>query len=156
MFEYHVDFEPPMESFGARKLILKFHETEGKLSATRNFDGAKLYLPLRLPEKVQYTDFTCCVELDTSMNSCLQKTILTSQNPYNENEAVVTTIKFVKENRMGDCVHFYNILFRRIMEKLGLLEMNRHFFDYRTSHKLPVHRFSGETLWLIKCRGCTL
>ena len=66
--------------------------------------------------------------------------IAENQSPYNPNEPVVTSIKFVKENKMGESIHFYNILFRRIMEKLGLLEINRHFFDYRTSHQLPSHR----------------
>jgi hypothetical protein len=55
LFEYHVFFDPHVESKRLRYAILRnSHEEIGK---TMNFDGAKLYLPVKLEELVCFERF---------------------------------------------------------------------------------------------------
>jgi len=70
----------------------------------------------------------------------LQITELCSTHPTMPSKEVTIAIKFVKRSTISDCVHFYNVLFRRIMDTLGLLEMKRNFYDLRAIHELPQHR----------------
>uniref|UniRef100_A0A8D3EBF6 Piwi like RNA-mediated silencing 1 n=1 Tax=Scophthalmus maximus TaxID=52904 RepID=A0A8D3EBF6_SCOMX len=46
LYQYHVDFNPPMESRRLRSALLFHHEET--LGAARSFDGAMLFLPQRL------------------------------------------------------------------------------------------------------------
>lgn len=50
LYQYHVDFNPPMESRRLRSALLFHHEET--LGAARSFDGAMLFLPQRLHNKV--------------------------------------------------------------------------------------------------------
>jgi aubergine-like protein len=50
MYEYHVDFEPPIEARRLKRQVLK--RSDVHIGSVINFDGAKLYLPIRLAEKV--------------------------------------------------------------------------------------------------------
>lgn len=50
-FEYHVDFDPPVESFHYKKKILN-NALQNEVGRAKTFDGAKLYLPILLPDKV--------------------------------------------------------------------------------------------------------
>lgn len=50
LYQYHVDFKPPMESRRLRSALL-FHHEEA-LGSARSFDGALLFLPHRLHSKV--------------------------------------------------------------------------------------------------------
>ena len=53
--QYHVDFDPPFENCKATRIMLKDHI--GVLGSVRNFDGAKLFLPFRLQDKVLFPGF---------------------------------------------------------------------------------------------------
>lgn len=50
LYQYHVDFNPPMESRRLRSALLFQHEET--LGSSRTFDGAILFLPRRLHNKV--------------------------------------------------------------------------------------------------------
>lgn len=50
LYQYHVDYKPPMESRRLRSALLFQHEEA--LGSVRSFDGAVLFLPCRLPNKV--------------------------------------------------------------------------------------------------------
>lgn len=50
LFEYHVDFDPELESIKFKKHLLREHGEI--LGSIRMFDGAKLYLPFALPSNV--------------------------------------------------------------------------------------------------------
>lgn len=49
LYQYHVDFQPPIESRRLRTALLFQHEV---LGIARTFDGAILFLPQRLQDKV--------------------------------------------------------------------------------------------------------
>ena len=50
LYQYHVDFNPPIDSRKMRMALLMSHEN--LLGRTKAFDGMILYLPKRLQEKV--------------------------------------------------------------------------------------------------------
>lgn len=50
LYQYHVDYQPPMESRRLRSALL-FHHDE-LLGSARSFDGAILFLPHKLLNKV--------------------------------------------------------------------------------------------------------
>lgn len=50
LYQYHVDYNPPMESRRLRSALLFQHEEV--LGSARSFDGALLFLPNRLHSKV--------------------------------------------------------------------------------------------------------
>lgn len=50
LYQYHVDYKPPMESRRLRSALLFQHEEA--LGSARSFDGALLFLPHRLHSKV--------------------------------------------------------------------------------------------------------
>lgn len=49
LYQYHVDYQPPIESRRLRTALLFQHEV---LGIARTFDGALLFLPHKLPDKV--------------------------------------------------------------------------------------------------------
>ena len=51
LYQYHVDYQPPMESRRLRSALL-YHHSE-LLGSARSFDGAILFLPHKLPNKVR-------------------------------------------------------------------------------------------------------
>lgn len=116
LYEYHVDFLPDVESRKVKGMLIKTLSAE--LGQARSFDGAKLYLAKKLANAVSR---------------------FPALHPYNQ-ETVTVQIKYVKENSLKDCIHFYNVLLRKIMYKLGMIEMKRNFYDYRAVHQLPAHK----------------
>lgn len=121
VWEYHVDFpnNPALSSRRLRWGILR--RLDHVLGPTLNFDGgSKLFLPFPLPDSGGLT-------------------VLTTQHPVIA-EDILVEIKFVKKNTLEDSVHFYNILLRQVMEKLGLVEMQRHFYDYEKVFHVPEHK----------------
>ena len=51
LYQYHVDYQPPMESRRLRSALLYNHSE--LLGSARCFDGAVLFLPHKLPDKVR-------------------------------------------------------------------------------------------------------
>ncbi|ODN06661.1 Protein argonaute-3 [Orchesella cincta] len=117
VFEYHVDFKPEVENFRYKKQLIS--SLTADLGPARTFDGAKLYLATKLPNKI--TNF--CVPY-----------------PHQPDQKVEIIIKYVKTNNLTECVHLYNVLFRRIMEHLGLVEMKRHFYNHKAVFDIPQHK----------------
>lgn len=62
LYQYHVDYQPAIESRRLRTALLFQHEV---LGIARTFDGALLFLPHRLPDKVIWLQFYClwCVHV---------------------------------------------------------------------------------------------
>ena len=89
IYQYHVEFEPPVESKPLRKKLIRDHE--GTLGRVRAFDGMMLYLPKLLGK-------------ETLLMSKLQ-----------EGSDVKISIKFTTELQPGSpqCLQHFNILFRR-------------------------------------------
>ncbi|KAL1122035.1 hypothetical protein AAG570_003441 [Ranatra chinensis] len=116
VFEYEVTYEPPIESRSICFSLLNEHKDT--IGATKTFDGRTLYLPFKLPQP---------------------NTHLQSKLP-NDQSSVLITLKFIKRKQLGETIHLFNVLFRRIMNILGLALMGRHFFDPNSAMPVPAHK----------------
>ncbi|XP_050528911.1 piwi-like protein Ago3 [Daktulosphaira vitifoliae] len=101
IYEYRVDYDPPVDARQARFALLNQHRD---LFPVKTFDGTALYIPSQLPQ-----DETILIsKLDTE---------------------VKLTIKFKRKTSLRDCIHFYNVFLRQIMKVLGLVEFGRSVYD---------------------------
>lgn len=116
MFEYFVRYTPEVDAMRMKYELLNEHRDV--IGETRTFDGSTLYLPEKLP---------------------LEETNLQSTNKL-DGSVVNITIKFLRKRELGECVHFYNILFRRIMNFLNLIRFNRSHFNPVRAIAIPQHR----------------
>ncbi|CAG0893792.1 unnamed protein product [Darwinula stevensoni] len=118
VFEYTVAFNPPIDSRDLRFRMLA--QKVDVIGPVRNFDGVKLYLPIRLPQK---------------------ETLCTVTHPV-DGTPVNMTISFLYQKRLGDreCIHLLNVQFRRIMNCLGMLQINRNHYDPRGSQHVRQHK----------------
>ncbi|XP_064458074.1 piwi-like protein 1 [Ornithodoros turicata] len=118
VYEYHVDFNPPMDSKNVRFQLIRSDPVVEAIGRTKVFDGAKLYLPVKLPNKV------------TSIGSQLRS----------DGSAVMVHIKFVKKTPPSQCVHLYNVLFKKVLLCLQLTQIGRNYFDHKGRIPIPQHR----------------
>jgi len=118
MYEYEVRFEPQIDSRDERfKLIGQMKETFGP---TKTFDGVCLYLPHMLPDNPAH---------------------LQAEHPLDSTKVKLTvTLKHVKKLNDSKSIQFYNTLFRRIMNTLKMVQMNKNFYDPRAGHMVPQHK----------------
>ncbi|CAL8078422.1 unnamed protein product [Orchesella dallaii] len=101
--EYHVAYSEPLESVSLRKKSL--WQFEDKLGQSRFFDGTTLFLPFILDEDV---------------------TVLHGMHPVESTELTVY-ITFVKAK--ANILPFFEVLLRRIMVHLELVEIGNEFYD---------------------------
>lgn len=118
VFEYHTDFVPVIDSKRARCQLLCSDPVMERIGRTRVFDGAKLYLPHHLPDMV----------------TTIQTVLPTDGTP------VTVHIKFVKITPPSQCIHLYNVLFKKVMHCLQLTQIGRNYFDRRGAVVVPQHR----------------
>ncbi|KAK9506113.1 hypothetical protein O3M35_008106 [Rhynocoris fuscipes] len=118
VFMYDVKFSPEVDALNVRFHLMR--NVTDIIGDTKSFDGAILYLPFLLPDKVT----TCNLRLPT------------------DDSKVTMKITFVKKLRMGDqtTLHLYNVLFRRIMNILGFALHGRHFFDPMSAMPITAHK----------------
>ena len=118
MYEYEVRFQPAVDSRDERfKILGQLREVFGP---TKTFDGVCLYLPNLLKDNPSYRNATHPVE--------------------NTEVTVTVTLKHVKKLNDSKSIQFYNTLFRRIMNTLKMVEMNKNFYDPRAGHMVPQHK----------------
>lgn len=116
VYQYHVHFSPSIDSKNMRfKLVNNVRDVIG---FTKAFDGFILYLPHRLPE---------------------QETVLHSKRP-TDGVDVTITIRLTKVITPEQCVALYNIIFRRIMNILEMVQVGRYYYNPRTPSTVPQHR----------------
>lgn len=101
IYEYHVSFEPTVDSRNMKFKLMKDPKVVEVIGTTKTFDGSKLYLPLRL---------------DTSP-------VVISVNMPTDNSLVHITIKLIKKSTSADCLHLYNLLFRQVMRILKMTQV---------------------------------
>ncbi|KAK8785888.1 hypothetical protein V5799_007751, partial [Amblyomma americanum] len=118
VFEYITDFVPVIDSKRARCKLLSSDSVLELIGRTRVFDGAKLYLPHRLRDMV------------TSVQTVLPT----------DGTSVTVHIKFVKITPPSQCMHLYNVLFKKITHCLQLTQIGRNYFDRRGAIVVPQHR----------------
>ena len=107
MWEYEVRFAPPIDSKDERHKLLNQHRE--LFGAGKVFDGSCLSLPERLQQ--DRTDLEAVHSTDGS--------------------TVMLTITLKHQKKMADrsCTQFYNVLFRRIMNTLKMVQMNKNYYD---------------------------
>lgn len=114
VFEYCVQFNPEVDAKSIRNRLLSEHV--GKI---RMFDGGScLYIPKKLP---------------------LPRTEITCKHPIDNSEIIMTLI-FIKHKRLGECIHLFNILFKKIMHALLYSRVGRNYFDPHHTRLIPQHK----------------
>nr|AGL54162.1 PIWI-like protein 1 [Ambystoma mexicanum] len=120
LYQYHIDYNPEMESRRLRiALLFQHEELIGKVHA---FDGTMLFLVKRL-EKV---------------------TEVFSQTRNGENVKITITLTNELPPTSPTCLQFYNIIFRRLLKILNLQQIGRNYYNPNDPINVPNHRL---TIW---------
>uniref|UniRef100_A0AAQ5ZYV7 Piwi-like protein 1 n=1 Tax=Amphiprion ocellaris TaxID=80972 RepID=A0AAQ5ZYV7_AMPOC len=129
LYQYHVDFKPQMESRRLRSALLFQHETT--IGSARTYDGAVLFLPHRLHNKVliHLTDISGFPLFMTRNGENVQITVTLT------NELPPTS---------PVCIQFYNIMFRRILRILNMQQIGRNYYNPSDPLNIPQHKL---TIW---------
>lgn len=121
LYQYHVTYDPPIDSKRLRSALI--YSKEDLIGKTRSFDGMVLYLPNRLKDDV--TTYTCKLKDESTV-----KVTITLTNELNVNSPT--------------CIHLFNIIFRRILQHLGMMQIGRHYYNSNTPIAVPQHKLE---LW---------
>lgn len=121
LYQYHVDFNPPMESRRLRSALLFQHEEV--LGPARSFDGALLFLPHRLHSK---------------------ETLLFSETRNGEKVQITVTLTNELPPVSPVCIQFYNIIFRRILRVLDMQQIGRNYYNPHDPLEITKHKL---TIW---------
>ncbi|XP_034048599.1 piwi-like protein 1 [Thalassophryne amazonica] len=121
LYQYHVDFKPPMDSLRLRARLIFCHEdTIGRVHI---LDGDMLFLPRRLHGK---------------------ETVLHSETRSGEKVQVTVTLTNELPPTSPVCIQFYNILFKRILKKLDMQVIGRNYYNPHDPLEVPQHKL---TIW---------
>uniref|UniRef100_A0A8C5I209 Piwi-like protein 1 n=1 Tax=Gouania willdenowi TaxID=441366 RepID=A0A8C5I209_GOUWI len=114
LYQYHIKFEPPMESRRLRSALIYQHEQT--LGKAKIFDGGMLFLPIRL------------------------ETILHSET--RNKEAVKITVTLTNELPPSSpvCIQFYNLILRKILKLLHLQQIGRNYYNPHDPLNIPQHK----------------
>uniref|UniRef100_A0A8C5NGN7 Piwi-like protein 1 n=1 Tax=Gouania willdenowi TaxID=441366 RepID=A0A8C5NGN7_GOUWI len=117
LYQYHIKFEPPMESRRLRSALIYQHEQT--LGKAKIFDGGMLFLPIRLAQK---------------------ETILHSET--RNKEAVKITVTLTNELPPSSpvCIQFYNLILRKILKLLHLQQIGRNYYNPHDPLNIPQHK----------------
>ncbi|KAK7087801.1 piwi-like protein 1 [Littorina saxatilis] len=117
LYQYHVDYLPPVENKKIRGALLASHSEV--LGDVRAFDGMILYLPHKLPDKV------------TELNSWRR----------HDNAVIKIKIALTCEVPPGttQTLQVMNIIWRRVLGLMGMSQISRHYFNLNNSIKVEKH-----------------
>lgn len=115
---YHVRFEPDIDSRPVRSRVLKTAAVKSVTGDVSQFTGMNMYLPRKLDNEV---------------------TIVTSEMPTDQTPVMVT-IEYIKKPPAEELIAFFNILFRRVMHILKMVQINRHFYMPEAKIDIPQHK----------------
>lgn len=118
--EYHVDFQPNIESIRLRYMILRSETAVGLIGNVMHWTGTNLYLPIRLPNRV--TEFNAV-------------------HPINQ-EPLRVRLTFVKTPPDSELMPFYNSLMHKAMNRLRFVIINRQ--HYSPMHKIAIEQYKIE------------
>lgn len=116
IFEYHVTFDPNIDSRQLRFKILRQKEVTDVLGQVMQFTGMNLFLPQRID--------------DMTINTMTP----TDGSP------IKIGLQFVKVPPFQELIPFYNTLFRKIMHELKLVQIQRHYYDPTAKIDVPIHK----------------
>lgn len=117
VFEYEVRFRPDIDAKSNRIRLL--NNILGDMALTKVYDGAAvLYLPSKFIEGT--------VEYDGVIP--------------NTDDKCTMIVTYKTKKRLSECLHLYNVLFKRIMHVLLYTRMGRNYFSPDHRHIIPQHR----------------
>ncbi|XP_068099765.1 piwi-like protein 1 [Hyperolius riggenbachi] len=120
LYQYHVDYNPPMESKFLRSALLYQHDALiGKAHA---FDGTILFLPRRL-DKVSE---------------------VVSQTRAGETVKITITLTNELPPTSPTCFQFYNIIFRRLLKMMNMKQIGRNYYNPSDPIDIRAHNL---TVW---------
>lgn len=114
IFQYHVKFEPVVDSKSMRVGLLNEHKD---IMPVKLFDGTILFTPRKLPN-------------DETIVLSTRKT---------DGARIKITIRLTKELPTEQCPQLYNILLRKVMSILSLCQVGRYFYNPATPSRVPQH-----------------
>ncbi|XP_054852565.1 piwi-like protein 1 isoform X1 [Eublepharis macularius] len=117
LYQYHIDYNPQMEARRLRSALLFQHEN--LIGRTHAFDGAILFLPKKLENKV---------------------TEVFSQTRQGENVKITITLTNELPSTSPTCLQFYNIIFRRLLKIMNLQQIGRNYYNPGDPISIPKHR----------------
>ncbi|XP_072051349.1 piwi-like protein 1 [Amphiura filiformis] len=116
IWQYHVSYDPPIDN---RRLCIRLlYEHSEVIGRVRAFDGAILYLPKDLGNKV--TTF---------------KSIRRS-----DEREITVKVQQTRTLESKDCVQLFNIIFRRVLKILDMKQVGRHYYIPGRSVPIPQHK----------------
>lgn len=120
--EYHVDFQPNIESIRLRYSLLRTQEARNVIGDVCHWTGTNLYLPKKLRDR---------------------ETTFQTNHPIT-NEPVRIRLVYVKAPPDDELLPFYNSLMHKVMNRLEFVVINRQ--HYAPLHKIRISEFNLE-LW---------
>nr|AZB49329.1 piwi-like protein [Halisarca dujardinii] len=120
VYQYAVTFKPVIESNNVRFALLS--QMKDIMGETRAFDGATLYLPIKITD------------------SAVERSVLCSRDGSN----VLVRVELVKILLYEDCLHLLNLIFKRAMRRLNLKQVGKNTYDPSNSVRIPQHKLE---LW---------
>ncbi|XP_056138266.1 piwi-like protein 1 isoform X3 [Lampris incognitus] len=121
LYQYHVEFNPPVESKRLRSALLFQHDEI--LGSAHTFDGNLLFLPKRLHSK---------------------ETVLHSESKCEGKIVVTVTLTSELPPSSPVCFQFYNIIFRRVLKMLNMQAIGRNYYNPNDQLTIPQHKM---TIW---------
>ncbi|KAM9095070.1 piwi-like protein 1 [Sarcophilus harrisii] len=106
LYQYHVDFNPQMDSKRLRSVLLDTHRQ--LLGKRYSFDGTILFSCHKLQKKI---------------------TEVFSQTHSGENVRITITLTNELLPNSSACLQFYNIIFKRLLNVMKLVQIGRNFYD---------------------------
>lgn len=122
VYQYHVSFSPQIDSKNFRHSLL--NQNKEIIGQTKAFDGAILFLPKRLPEKI--TEMDAVKKFDGTPVK------------------IKVTFTRALDPASPALLPVYNIILRKAMHNLGLCPVGRNYFDPREAKQVPTYHLS---LW---------
>lgn len=123
IYLYHVTFTPDVDSIQVRGKMMRSEAVRAVIGTTLSFTGMNLYLPKHLG--------VSSVEIETSM-------------PTDPSRDCKVRMEFVKQPSAVELIPHYNTLFRKVMDQLKMVQINRHF--YMPTAKIQVPHLNLE-IW---------
>lgn len=122
MFEYDVRYKPALDAVRSRHACLR--NMADTIGTIRNYDGGEtLYLPIKLT------------------SNSVTTTINDPENGINNAQVILT---FRRKRSLDECLHFYNVLFERVMDKLKYERVGRKYYDPHMPKLVPQHKLAGK------------
>ncbi|KAJ8911083.1 hypothetical protein NQ315_000543, partial [Exocentrus adspersus] len=121
VYEYEVRFNPELDAKNRRIKMVNIIMRD--MGSAKVFDGGNV---LYLPQKITET----------------QKIFTGTLPGPDGDQEISTTVIFKRKKSMGEreCLHLYNVLFKRIMHVLLYTQMGRNYFDTEHKYLIPQHK----------------